>query len=217
MDFVFLGIQGSGKGTQARKIAQKYGYGIFEMGRVLREFIKTETPLAKEVKEIINKGNLLDNERLVRVFRDVVNKMKKDGELKDKMIFDGIPRRFGQDEQFDEWMKSEGREFRIVNIVISEEEALNRLVRRRVCEDCGAPFTFDYKSDVCDKCGGNVVVREDENAGAIRQRIEDFKTFTLPMLEAYRERGVVVDINGEQSIEDVAIEIETKLKEYLEV
>ena len=184
------------------------------MGQAFRDLLKTTEPLAEEVRDIINRGNLVDNERVMLVFRDAMEKLKKDG-MPEHMIFDGIPRRPGQDDLFEEWVREEGRDFRVVNILISEEESLNRLVRRKVCEECGKPFTFAYKSDVCDKCGGKIVVREDESADSIRQRIADFKEYTVPMIERYKERDLLIDINGEQTPDEVFEELEEKVKEFL--
>ncbi len=214
MDFIILGIQGSGKGTQGRKLGEKYGYTIFEMGVAFRTLIKESSELANRVREIINKGNLVDDETVMNVFLNSIKTQFAEG-IPDKMIYDGIPRRLGQKKLFDNWMAEQGREFRVIDIVISEDEAIKRLVQRRVCSQCGKPFSANYKSDRCDVCDGIIEIREDESKDAILTRIADFKKYTTPVLDEYREEGLLISINGEQSPENVFIEIENKINSYL--
>ncbi len=217
MDIVILGIQGSGKGTQGRKLSKEFGFFIFEMGAVFRELLKTDSPLAEHLKGIINKGNLVDDENVMKVFYDAIEKIKEknNGALPEKMIFDGIPRRLGQKKEFDLWMEKQGRDFVVLNILISEEEALNRLVRRKVCASCGKSFMPDYDKEFCDECGGKIVIREDESADAIRARIKDFKEYTEPVLREYEKEGKLININGKQAPDDVYKEIKEKLSDYL--
>lgn len=180
MELIFVGIQGSGKGTQAKLLAEKYGYTIFETGGELRKIAQTDTDLGKKIKDIMGRGDLVSNDiimELVSHFMDTIETGKK-------VIFDGIPRSDEQRVTLEELLAEKGKEFKAIEISISDEEAFIRLKSRAEIEG-----------------------RADDTPEIIKKRIQNFYNFTQPLLEAWREKGRLVSINGEQSIEKVQSDI----------
>lgn len=195
MDLILVGKQGSGKGTQAKILAEKCGFKIFETGGALRAIAAENSALGREVKEITTRGDLVSNEIVMQIVADFLEKLEGDASV----IFDGIPRSEEQRISLEELLKIKGRDFRALEIKLSNEEALTRLTIRANCADCGA--NFGSKDDVCPKCGStNVSRRADDNVSSIEKRLENFEKFTSPLLGAWKEAGKLVSVDGEQEI-----------------
>jgi len=177
MDILLFGIQGSGKGTQARKLVEEFGYFFFETGAELRKIIASGTELGKEVASYTDKGNLAPTPIVMEVVRTAIAQLPTD----QKILFDGIPRSIDQKEQFDPILADLHRDITGIQITLPEEEAVKRLVLR------------------AEKEGRTDDVLED----AIRRRIEVFKEKTVPVIEAYRQEGKMVDIDGQGVVEEV--------------
>jgi adenylate kinase len=180
MDLVFLGIQGSGKGTQAKRIAEQFGYHVFEMGGALRAMAASGTPLGDTVKSYIDVGNLVPQEIIMDVVRDAVQK-HGDHEI----LFDGIPRDMSQKQAFDALMEEEGRDFRCINILLSEEAAMER-IRGRAAEQ------------------GRV---DDADEEKVRHRMRIFREKTMPVVEEYVAQGKLVHVDGTGTMDAVTKEL----------
>ena len=208
-DLVFLGRQGGGKGTQIRRFLDTYPkYKVFEMGLAFRELLKTDIPLAEEIRERYDAGYLMTDEQVMSVFEHAMSNLDP---LPKKMIFDGIPRRLGQKTLFAEWMKKNGREFKVLSINIDNDEAISRLQKRRVCTDCGKNFHPSYIQLKCDECMGKLETRRDESYESILKRLAEYEKYTVPVLDRYREEGDLIEIDGTRSIDTVHKEILSKL------
>ena len=177
MDIVLFGIQGSGKGTQARMLAAEFGYILFETGGALRAIAATDTELGRQVKSIINSGHHVSPEIVMDVVKAAVKGCPKDRPI----IFDGIPRNMDQMEPFDKVVKEAGRDFRCVEIIVDEEAAVQRILKRADIEGRA----------------------DDASEESIRRRMQLFHEKTEPVIEAYRSRGIVVDVKGEGDVEKV--------------
>jgi len=177
MDLVFFGIQGSGKGTQARKLAEGFGYKLFETGAALREIAKTDSDLGRTVKSTIDAGHHLSADIVMDVLRTAVLEHRKETQ----MIFDGIPRNVDQMVPFEAVLQEAGREFRCIELHMDEEAAVKRLLKRAETE-------------------GRV---DDASEEPIRRRMQLFHDKTQPIIEMYRKRGLVTDIDGEGEAEEV--------------
>lgn len=198
MDLILVGKQGSGKGTQAKILAEKHGFEIFETGGALRAIAKEDSELGREVKEITTRGDLVSNEIVMAIVADFLEKMEKAAPV----IFDGIPRSDEQRASLEELLKSKGRDFRALEIKLSNEEALKRLTIRANCNKCGA--NFGSTDDLCPECGSTDISRRaDDNVEAITKRLENFDKYTLPLLETWKKVNKLVSVDGEQSIEKV--------------
>jgi len=208
MDLIFFGIQGSGKGTQSQIAAEKFDLRIFETGAALRQIAGEASPLGQSVKQTIESGNLVTNEIVMNVVADFLRKHESQ-----RILFDGIPRSLEQKGTFDTLLKSAGRDFAGVLIEISKEQAMARLLGRRICRDCKKVFPLSFSGESCDACGGLLQKRSDDKEQAILRRLENFENETLPAIENYRKElpGRFFTIDGQQSVEAVANEIENVL------
>ena len=177
MDLVLFGIQGSGKGTQARKIAAEFGYDIFETGAELRRIIASGSDLGKIAASYMDKGNLVPLSLVMQVTKEAVLERAKT----QKILFDGIPRDREQMQAFDAMMVDVGRPFRCLHILLPEEEALQRILGRAKVE-------------------GRV---DDSDEAYIRRRMQIFREKTLPVIDEYRRQRKLGDINGSGTVEEV--------------
>ncbi|MCT4592073.1 MAG: nucleoside monophosphate kinase [Candidatus Gracilibacteria bacterium] len=206
-DVVFFGIQGSGKGTQGSIVAQDMNLIVFETGGALRVIAQEDSELGREVKSIIESGNLVQNETVMAVVADFVDKNLN----KEAILFDGIPRSMEQKNSFDELLSAKGREMVGVWIDISEEEAKRRLLGRKMCKSCKKIFMSDFNESECNKCGSEVIKRSDDNEEAILKRLENFYKETLPAIEKYESEGRIIKINGQQDVKKVTEDIKKAL------
>lgn len=207
MDILIFGIQGSGKGTQGKILAQHYGFKVFEMGGELRAMIQSETPLGNEVKEIVESGHLVQTSIIMRIVSAFLDSVP----VQQGVVFDGIPRTQDQAEQLEEVLRQKNRSFHALLIQISQEEAMKRLTTRRICSQCKTVYPVFYKNTHCESCGGPLIIRQDDTVASIEKRLTHYYEDTLPIIENYRSRNLLVEVNGEQSIERVTGEMLTRV------
>lgn len=218
MNLIILGPQGSGKGTQAEKLAQKFDLEHIDMGKFLREVALLDTPLGKEINEIINvRKELVDD----KILKKVLHVKMQDLPREKGIIFDGVPRRNDQLGYFEEAMLEFGQKIdKVLYIQLSEEESIKRISSRRVCQKCKATYILgkdiENENDLCKKCGGNIVLRPDDSKEGVIKRLGIFKEETMPVVEYYKKKGKSVNIDGDQSIEKVFEEIIGKIKNITE-
>jgi len=205
-----FGMQGSGKGTQGRYLADKYGLTVFEMGGQLRQIIQSASPLGEKIKGIVQAGNLVDDNTIMEVVETFLSSLSPE----QVVLFDGIPRTVIQSEKLLNLLTHYQRDAFAVLIKISEEEAIKRLTQRRVCENCKGVYPPAYKADTCEHCGGKLIVRHDDNLESIQRRLENYKNETLPVIKNFYERDRLIEVDGEQPIEKVTKEMFEKV-DYL--
>ena len=214
MNLVVLGPQGSGKGTQAEKLAQKFSLEHIDMGKSLREVALLETSLGKEIHEIINVKKELVSDKILKA----VLHIKLAGLSREKgIVFDGVPRNTEQAQYFEEALLEFGRKISKVFIInLSEKESIGRISKRRVCSKCKSVYILgkDIKdeNEPCAKCGGNIIIRPDDSEEGVRKRLGIFGEETMPVINYFKEKGLVEEIDGDQSIEKVFEKILGKLK-----
>lgn len=207
MDIILFGIQGSGKGTQGKILAEKYSLEIFETGAELRKLSSENSELAKKVKKIIEDGHLVPNEVVMEIVENFLNHL----EPGKNVLFDGIPRKKEQQESLEKLLKKHERKFIGVYLTLTEEGAMKRLTSRRICEKCKSVYSADYSKNSCEKCGGKLITRSDDNPESIRNRFKAYNEETMPVIEDYKKRGILIEVNGAQPIESVARELFQKL------
>ncbi len=196
-DIILIGKQGSGKGTQAQILAKNFDYLIFETGKKLREITLTDSELGRKVKEITTRGDLVPNDIVMEIVQYFLKNTSKDIPI----IFDGIPRSQNQLETLDMLLQNMGREYQVLNIEISDKEAFSRLGKRVSCSDCGHTFG----KDICPKCGSTKLSRRaDDVPVAIQKRLDNFQKHTAPLVEIWKQRNVLIVIDGESTEEEVA-------------
>ena len=193
-----FGPQGSGKGTQEEFIIKELKIPAIVPGNIFRKNISENTELGKKVKEYTKSGKLVPDEITIKM---ILNRLNEE-DCKNGFILDGFPRNLDQAEA----LNKEHELTHAVLINISDQEAVHRLTRRRVC-DCGATFHLDYnppkKENLCNYCGEKIYQRDDDKEDVIRKRLEIFHKETKPIFEIYKKKNILYEINGEQPIPDV--------------
>lgn len=197
MDLIFFGMQGAGKGTVGKSVAEKFNLKVFETGGALRALAQEPSPLGYKVKEIIEAGHLVPNEVVMEIVEDFINKLPPNTNV----LFDGIPRSIEQANSLNALLQKLNRPFTPVLIEIKEETALARLTTRKICSQCKKVFPATYVSDTCDACGGKLTTRADDNPEAIKTRLQAFKDETAPAIATYEN---LITVDGEPTIEEVA-------------
>lgn len=199
MDYVLFGIQGSGKGTHGKKLAERIGAAYFETGGELRRLASENSELGKKVKSIIEAGHLVPNETVMEIVENFVKR-----ESGRPIIFDGIPRNKEQNNTLEALLKKMGRGYTGIHFELPREEAEQRLLKRRVCINCKTVYPANYpKEKACEKCGGELKTRADDNTESIRTRFDIFYKETLPVIEKWKSAGKMLSINGSGMIKSV--------------
>lgn len=208
MRIVLLGPPGAGKGTQAVRIAAKYGIPHISTGDIFRANVKEGTPLGKKAKEYMDKGLLVPDELVCDLVEDRVSKE----DCVNGYLLDGFPRTVFQAEQFDAYLKAKNEEIGyVLDIEVAEEQLLPRMIGRRVCRSCGKPYHVDFfppkVPGVCDVCGGEVYQRDDDREETVKNRFRVYQEQTAPLTEYYKATGKLDPIDGGRSQDEVFAEI----------
>lgn len=204
MRLVLLGAPGAGKGTQAKKLIEKYSIPQISTGDILRKAVADGTPLGKEAKSYMDKGELVPDSVVIGIIRERL----KENDCKKGYILDGFPRNVAQAKALDDMLKSLNSPLDFaISIDVSFDELMKRLTGRRTCKKCGQMyniyFTPPKKNGVCDKCGGELYQRDDDKEETIRKRLEVYEAQTAPVIGYYREKGILKSVPGTGSIDDI--------------
>ncbi len=195
MNIVLLGIQGSGKGTLVQDLSNKLDFTLISVGALLRDEIATGSKLGKIIKSKTDKGELVD----LSIVMDTINK-KLSTNKKSIVIFDGFPR---SSEQADELDKICNVDLAIY-LNLKKEDALKRIMNRLTCSKCGNITTRVKCPDlICPVCKGNLTVRSDDTPEVVNKRFEQYELLTYPLIERYRKRGVLVEIDASKTPDEV--------------
>lgn len=204
LNLVVMGPQGSGKGTQAKLLAKKFGLKYVGSGDMLRAIARTKTPFGKRVNNYINKKcKLVPWQWVIKITQEVVIKLPKNKGI----VFDGLARRLPEAMALPKMLKKVGRKLTaVIFINISAKETMKRLGQRRICAK-GHIFILDVNlrksQNKCPKCGALIIRREDDKPKLIRERLEDYREKTIPAIKYFKKQGLLIEINGEQEIKKV--------------
>ena len=212
MRLILLGPPGAGKGTQASSIVAEYGITHISTGDIFRHNIKNETELGKKVKSYLDKGQLVPDELTIDLVWD---RLSKD-DCKKGFLLDGFPRTINQAEALQKGLEERGLKLdKVINIDVDKNILVKRLSGRRVCNNCGETYHIDnkptLKDGVCDKCSGEVIQRADDNEKTVLDRIEVYEKQTFPLIDFYKNLGLILTVDGTLSIEDVFSQIKESL------
>lgn len=207
-----MGLPGAGKGTQAERIVQKYQIPHISTGDMFRQAIKDETPLGLQAKSYMDKGELVPDEVTIGIVRE---RLAKD-DCKQGFLLDGFPRTVQQAESLDQILSDLGKKLDFcINIDVDKEILLERLTGRRICKSCGATYHLVFNpptvENTCDKCGGELYQRADDNAETVQNRLDVNLKQMNPLLDFYAAKGVLKTINGIQEIDQVFKDIDSLL------
>ncbi|SDK43975.1 adenylate kinase [Lacicoccus qingdaonensis] len=213
MNIILMGLPGAGKGTQASKIIKKYPIPHISTGDMFRLAIKNETELGKEAKSYMDKGELVPDSVTIGIVKERLSQ----SDAKEGFLLDGFPRTVEQAEALNDIMDEFGTQIdRTINVDVDEEELMNRLTGRRICEVCGTAYHLVFnppkQGGVCDLDGGKLYQREDDNPETVANRLEVNLKQTKPLLDFYKEQGVLVNVDGSKDIDDVFVEIDDILQ-----
>lgn len=201
MKLIIFGPQGSGKGTYASRISPRYGIPHISTGDIFREAIKNKTELGKKVESFLTQGQLVPDEITIQVLKERISRP----DAKNGFILDGFPRTKDQAVALDAVMRIDA----VINLVVPENILLERLSSRISCENCHAIYNLKTlkpkKEGICDKCGGKLIQRADETPEAIKKRLQQYKEMSGPLINYFRKKRNVIDIEVVKS--DVPPEI----------
>ena len=204
MKIIMLGAPGAGKGTQAKKIAAKYGIPHISTGDIFRANIKNGTELGKKAKTYMDQGLLVPDELVVDLVVDRVNQ----DDCENGYVLDGFPRTIPQAEALTEALEKMGRKVDFaIDVNVPDENIVKRMGGRRACVTCGATYHMVYaptkKEGICDTCGGELILRDDDKPETVQKRLNVYHDQTQPLIDYYTSQGILRTVDGTVDIDDV--------------
>lgn len=202
MKFIFLGPPGAGKGTLAAVVSVKYAIPHISTGEIFRNAIKSQTPLGRKVKSVIDSGALVGDDITVELIKERLTQE----DAVNGFVLDGFPRTIAQAEALANILDIDA----VVNFDISDEDVIKRLTGRRVCKKCGQNYHVSFMppkvKGVCDTCEDELFTREDDSATAITKRLEVYRTQTAPLIDFYTKKNVLKNINANPATDAIYTE-----------
>ncbi len=197
MNLILLGPPGAGKGTQAKRLMEKYGIPQISTGDILRAAVKDGTEMGRKAKEYMDSGKLVPDEVVIGIIDD---RLKED-DCKKGYMLDGFPRTVPQAEALGDVLAGMGSTIdHVISIEVPDEELVGRLTGRRTCRDCGAGYHLMFDppkvEGVCDKCGGELYQRDDDNEETVTNRLKVYNEQTQPLIDYYSNKSLIRPING---------------------
>jgi len=204
MRLVLLGAPGAGKGTQAKKLIEKYGIPQISTGDILRKAVADGTPLGKEAKGIMDSGGLVPDQ----IVLGLVQERLKQGDCKKGYILDGFPRNTAQAVALDKILSDMSEPLTVaLSVDVDKDILMKRLTGRRTCKGCQQMYNIYFsapkKEGVCDKCGGALFQRDDDKEETIKKRLAVYDTQTAPLFDYYGKKGILKSVKGAGNIDDI--------------
>ena len=208
MKIIMLGAPGAGKGTQAKKIAEKYGIPHISTGDIFRANIKGGTELGLKAKTFMDQGKLVPDEITIGMLMDRI----KDADCANGYVLDGFPRTIPQAESLTAALAAQGEAIDYaVNVDVPDENIITRMSGRRACLSCGATYHIQFnppkKEGVCDTCGSTLVLRDDDKPETVKNRLAVYHEQTQPLIDYYQKAGVLKEVDGTQDLNKVFADI----------
>jgi adenylate kinase len=216
---ILIGPPGCGKGTQGEILSEKLGNITISTGNLLRDEMKSQTSLGKKLRTTMCTGKLVDDQIVLNLLKaKILTEICSDG-----FILDGFPRNIKQANELEELLDTLRKSFKLVaiDVSVSDKKIINRIVNRYYCTECKTNYNKLYKNpikkNICDVCGseGKFAVREDDTEEIVRKRLKEYNKQTAPVISYYKKKGVLLKVNGDEAVDKVSHEIDSKLKKIL--
>ena len=211
MKIIFIGPPGSGKGTQAKRLASRFDIPHISTGDMLREAVADGTPLGAQAAPIMAAGALVPDDLMIGIIND---RMAKPDAGKG-FILDGFPRTLVQAEKLDSIVGNGGSPLRVLQLLVPDDAIVRRITMRRTCAQCGAIYHLENNppanDSVCDRCGAEVIARPDDTEEAVRKRLESFHRQTMPVAAYYKAKSILREVDGVGPLDVVFERIEKSL------
>ena len=205
--YIIMGVQGCGKGTQARLLEEAYDIVHISVGEIFRWHIQSHTKLGARVRRIIDAGKLVGDE----VVEEIISSRLAEHDWNFGFVLDGFPRNATQTEFFLERYDIDA----VIHLVIPDEVVKERVLARRLCSKCGLDYNLIHHRpavpETCDVCGGALIIRADDTEQALTSRLQDYRSKTEPVLHLFRRKELVIEIDGTGSVQDVHEQIRERL------
>ena len=215
-NIIFIAPPAAGKGTQSAILEKKYDLPHISTGDILREESKKDTELGRYIAEVLSSGSLVKDD----VTYTLLQNRLSESDCKNGYVLDGFPRNIEQAYKYDEILKNLNQELGyVIKLDINEETLEKRITGRRICENCKTVYNINSETEkpkqesICDKCGGRLYQRNDDNVTSFRNRYKVYVEKTKPLLDYYKRKGILYVINGDDSVESIAKKIDKVLKE----
>ena len=213
MNLLIIGAPGAGKGTMSELILKNFNLVHVSTGDMLRAAVKNATPVGLKAQEYMNRGELVPDE----VIHDIIVERLSQDDIEKGFVFDGYPRTRNQAEDLDLILNQLGKKIDgVINLDIADEELMKRITGRRLCSKCGEIYNIYYmpsqKEGICDKCGGELIQRKDDNAESLKVRLSEYHKNTQPVIEYYDAKGIVSQVDASRSIDEVYGDIRSILE-----
>lgn len=213
MNILFMGPPGAGKGTQAENIVNEFGIPHISTGDAFRLAIKQGTPIGIKAKEFMDQGLLVPDDVTI----GIVEERLQQSDCEKGFLLDGFPRTLSQAEALDDILArlNTGLDH-VINLKVDREKLLARLTGRRICKNCGSTYHVIFnppkQEGICDKCGGELYQRSDDNEESVGIRLDEYINKTAPLLTFYENKGLLRQIDGDQEIDVVSSQITSILR-----
>lgn len=213
MNLMLFGAPGAGKGTQAKYLIEKFNIPQISTGDMLRAAITNGTAMGMEAKSYMDAGKLVPDSTIIGIIKERLGQ----ADCKKGFILDGFPRTLAQAEALEELMKNMGISLdKVISLNVPDELIVGRITGRRVCSKCGVSFHVEFNpskvEDVCDYCGGELIIRKDDNAETVKSRLEAYHAQTAPLIAYYTDMGVMVELDGTKDVNEVTQDMFALLK-----
>jgi adenylate kinase len=211
LKLIFIGPPGSGKGTQAKRLAARFGIPHISTGDMLREAVAAGTPVGRQAASIMAAGQLVPDEVMIAIIDERL--ARSDAEK--GFILDGFPRTLVQAEKLDALVGNGTGSLKVLQLLVPDDAIVRRITLRRTCAQCGAIYHLENQppanDSVCDRCGAEVIARPDDTEEAVRKRLESFHRQTMPVATYYQSKNILRTVDGIGPVDEVFERIEKSL------